>query len=315
MIRFAILALQVVALATFAASPPLTDFCRPFAGKSCVISWEATNQLPSAAKVWRVVPTNFSDNTVSNLLQIAGLTLKDRKHSSQDGVFGGKDVLTYANREDTRHLDIIPSQGTIGLGITGVIAEIPKQLPKGVPDGKEALQLTLNLAEKIGISRAELTTNADGTIRSTLLEGSVLHKDKSSGQIITNITDREIDLSRQIEGIAVLGNVGIAAKFGNENKLSYLSVTWRAIKPDKDCKVPNAAEFVDYLKSGRAWIRNEQSRANYQKITIEKVSLYYWENSGSEPQSYIYPFAVLDAKTDQVGDNANVQLFVPFAEL
>ena len=103
-------------------------------------------------------------------------------------------------------------------------------------------------------------------------------------------------------------------KFGNEGKLANLESTWHAVKPDKDCPVPNASEFVNRIRSGRALIRNEQAEATYKKLTIEKVQLYYWESDGSERQERIYPFAVLETKTDQPGENARVQLFVSLTE-
>src|SRR5437867_1282235 len=115
MTRFLILIIQVLAVGTFAVGPPLQNFCDPFNGKNCEVIWAAPTKLPASVKIFAVVPTKFSPDTVSNLLQIAGLTLKDKKCSAQDGVFGEKDVLVYANKKDTRHLDIIPSQGTVGL--------------------------------------------------------------------------------------------------------------------------------------------------------------------------------------------------------
>ncbi len=314
MTRLIIVILQVVALAAFAAEPPLRDFCETFKCEACEVLWEApTNQIPVSVKLLKVIPTKFSSNTVSNLLLMVGLTQKDKKQLARDGVLGEKDVLTYANKEDTRHLDIIPSQGAIGLNKDSPFAKIPREVPIGVPDDKQALNLALGILEKIGISRAELATDADGKPRLTVSEGSVIHKDKPTGQIVTNVVDRTIMLSRQIDGIPVWGTAGVSMKFGNEGKLAYLESTWRAIKPDKDCPVPDAAGFASRIKSGRVLIRSEQVNTNYKKLTVTKAVLYYWENSGSEPQTYIYPFAVLEAKTDQQGENSNVQLFVPFA--
>lgn len=313
MTRFIIIVMQVTALAAFAAGSPLRDFCSPFNGKDCNVIWEAPTNFPASVKIFAVIPTKFSSVTVSNLLQIAELKPNQRKRVDQGGVFAGKDVQFFGDREETRQLNLVPSQGLIAISKDGTIAQIPKQMPVGVPDEKEALRLTLNILEKIGISRSELATNSDGKIRLSVLEGSVLHKDKLSGQIVTNVTDREIDLSRQIGGIPVFGTVSISAKFGNEGKLAYLSVVWRAIKPDKDCPVPGAAEFISRIKSGRVLIRNEQANATDKKLTVTKASLYYWENSGSEPQTYIYPFAVLEATTDVQEDDSKIQLFVPFA--
>lgn len=314
MTRFLIAIMQAVALTAFAAEPPLRDFCEPFKGEACEVVWEApTNQIPVSVKLLKVVPTKFSSNTVSNLLQMAGLTQKDKKRLPRDGVLGEKDVLTYANKEDTRHVDIIPSQGTIGLTKDRPFAKIPKEMPVGVPDDKQALNLALEILKQIGISQSELATDSNGKPHLTFSEGSVLHKDKSSGQVVTNVVDRAIMLSRQIDGIPFWGTGGISMKFGNEGQLAHLEATCRAIKPDKDCPVPDAAGFTRRIKLGRALIRKEQSNAAYKKLTITKASLYYWESSGSEPQNQIYPFAVLEAKTDQQGEDSNVQLFVPFA--
>ena len=311
MTRFIFIAMQLVVLAAFAASPPLEDFCSSFDGKNCEISWEATNRLPVSVKTWKVVPTKFSSATVSNLLQIAGLKPDQQKRMDQSGVFAGKDVQSFGDRQGTRQLNLVPSQGFIVVNKRGAIAEIPKQSPVDVPDDEKALRLALGLVEKIGISRSELATNSDGRIQRSFLEGSVLHKDRG-GQIVTNVTDREIDLRRQIVGIPVWGDAGIAAKFGNEGQLAYLAVTWRAVEADEDCSIPSAAEFLDLIKAGRALIRNEQA-GQFKKLSVRMAGIYYWENSGSEPQSFIYPFAVLDAKPDSAGDNSVVQLFVPFA--
>jgi len=299
--------------AAFAAELPLQNFCDSFNGKDCEVIWAAPTNLPASVKIFAVMPTKFSSATVSNLLQIAELKPDQRKRVDQTGVFAGKDVQFFADRKETRQLNLVPSQGFIVVSKNGALAEPPKEIPVGVPDDKDALRLALDIIKQIGISRSELATDSNGKIQPTYSEESVLHKDKPSGLLVTNVVSREISLRRQIESIPVWGDAGVSAKFGNEGKLAYLSATWRAFKPDKDCRVPSASEFVNRIKSDRVLIRNEQATAAYKKLTVTKASLYYWENSGSEPQTIIYPFAVLEAKTDQQGENANVQLFVPFA--
>jgi hypothetical protein len=306
-----ILFTPVLVSAVFAAESPFQNFCDPFNGKDCEVIWAAPTNLPASVKIFTVVPTKFLPNTISNLLQIAKLAPNNRIRSTQGGVLGEKDVLEYANKKDTRHLDIIPSQGTIGLGIEGTMAQIPKEMPVGVPDDNEALRLALDILKQIGINYSELSTDSSGKIQSTYAEESVLHKDKPSGLLVTNVISREIHLRRQIDSLPVWGMAGISMKFGNEGKLAYLSAVCRTVKPDKDCQVPNVAEFIHRIKSGRVLIRNEHANATYKKITVTKASLYYWENSGAEPQTHIYPFAVLEAKTDLQGDNSTIQLFVP----
>ena len=309
-----ILVQAAVLAATATESPFGGDYYKPFDGKDCEIIWNAaTNQLPVSVKIWKVIPRTFSPSTVSNLLQIAGLKLSQHKRVDQGGVFAGKDVRFFGDRNDTHQLNLIPSQGFIVISRMDTRAQIPKELPSAVPDPKTALRLTLDILKNIGIDRSELATNSGGKIQAGYTQGEVLHKDKRTGQVVTNIDERQIFLKRQIEGIPVIGSTdGANVHFGNAGKVGYLSVVWRAIRQERECPVPAAVGFINRIKSGQvsipAW-----AGGNYKSLTITKVNFSYWENSGSEPQSYIYPFAILDAKTDQHGDNSTVQLFVPFA--
>jgi len=309
-----ILVQAAVLAATATESPFGGDYYKPFDGKDCEIIWDAaTNQLPVSVKIWKVIPRTFSPSTVSNLLQIAGLKPSQHKRVDQGGVFAGKDVRFFGDRNDTHQLNLIPSQGFIVISRMDTRAQIPKELPSGVPDPKAALQLTLEILEKIGIDRSEMATNADGKIQAGYTQGEVIHKDKRTGLVVTNIDERQIFLKRQIDGIPVTGSTdGVNVHFGNEGKVGYLSIVWRATKLERECLVPDVAGFINRIKSGQvsipAW-----APGNHKSLTITKVSFSYWENSGSEPQTYIYPFAVLEAKTDQHGDNSTVQLFVPFA--
>ena len=306
------LLLQFAGRAAFAASPPFANFCDPFNGNASEVLWEASTNPPASVKIFSVVPTKFSASTISNLLQLAELKPDQRKRVNQTGVFAGKDVRFFADKKETRQLNFVPSEGFIALNKTGVIAEIPRQMPVGVPDDKEALRLALDILQKIGISQSELATNLDGKIHLAYSEDGILHKDKPSGLLITNVVGREIKLTRQIEGIPVWGG-GVSAKFGNEGKLAYLSATWRTIKQQAVWPVPTATDFMARIKSGRVFIRSEQAGLSFGKLTVKKVQLYYWENDASEHQSTIYPFAVLEAESDLPGENSTAQLFVPLA--
>lgn len=307
---------QAVVLAAAASEPPFGgDYYKPFDGKDCEIIWDTTtNQLPVSVKIWKVIPRTFSAGTVSNLLQIAGLKPSQHKRVDQGGVFAGKDVRFFGDRNDMHQLNLIPSQGFIVISRLDTRAQIPQDLPSGVPDPKTALQLTLEILEKIGIDdRLGLATNADGKIQAGYTQGEVLCKDKRTGLLVTNIDERQIFLKRQIEGIPVTGSTdGVRVHFGNDGKVGYMSVVWRAIKLERECPVPDATGFINRIKSGRVQIPT-WAQGSYKSLTITKVSFSYWENSGSEPQAYINPFAVLEAKTDQTGENSKVQLFVPFA--
>lgn len=305
---------QFTGLAAFAASLPLANFCESFNGATSEIIWEApTNEIPASAKIFKVIPTDYSPATISNLLQLAELTSKNKKRSTQSGVLAGRDVSIYENKEQTRHLDIIPAEGTIALHKAGVIAG-PKELVTGVPDTNAAVAKVFDLLPMFGIEKAEITTKLPGKpIPYTFLEQTDIHKDKATGQVVSNIISRGVSFYRQIDGIPVWGVAGVFAHFGNEGKIADLTVTWRAIKQQEVRPVPTKTDFIARIKSGRALIRSEQAGLNFGKLTIKKVQLYYWENDSSEHQSTIYPFAVLETKSDLQGENSDVQLFVPFA--
>jgi hypothetical protein len=313
--RLAIILLaQFAVLAANAASLQLAEFCQPFSGASNEIIWKAsTRGIPPTVKIFKVVPTTYSPVMVSNLLQLADLTEQNRKRTIQSGVLGGKNVLTYENREGTRHLDLIPSEGTIALHKAGVIAG-PKEVVIGVPDTNGAVAKVFDLLPLLGINKTEIATNMPGKpIPYTFLEQTDFHKDKATGKVVSNVISRGVSFYRQIDGIPVWGVAGIFAHFGNESKLSDLSVTWRMVKLREECPVPTSADFTARIRSGRALIRKEQAELAFKRLTISKVILYYWESDASKQQSAIYPFAVLEAKTDLQGENSEVQLFVPFA--
>jgi sulfur carrier protein ThiS len=278
------------------------------------IVWVATNKTPQSAKIFKVVPTKFSPETVSNALNLARLTKNDKKAPTQNGVLAGKDVLSFETRDGMRHLDIIPSQGAIALNRTDVIAT-PREPVTGVPTADEGISNIVRLLPKLGIRLSEIVTNANGKpVPYSRFEQKDFHKDKATGKIITNIVSQAISLNRQINGIPVWGAAGVFVQFGNESKIADLNLTWRSIQPDGEYPVPTGSNFVAAIKSGNALIRREQAEQPYAKVTIRNVQLYYWENDASEAQSHIYPFAVLNADTDATGDNAKIQLFIPFAK-
>ena len=312
MIRVCII-LQAAVLAAFGAGPPLGSFFRPFDGKDSQVTWEAPTNFPSSVKTFAVVPTKFSPETISNLLELAGLTPQNKRRPVQQGVFLGKDVQTYANRDDSQHVDIVPSQGFLALNRDGVFAALPKQKPVGVPNDQQAAALAVKLAENLGLNPSELKAHDGQPLPVDVSEGMVLQKDKASGRLVTNIISRTVGINRRIEGIPVAGMAGISMKFGNEGKLASLSWVWRSIKPAGVCAVPSAAEFISRIKSGRAFIHPEHEGKPLPKLAIKQVQLYYWENEGSNPQKMIYPYAILKAENRQSNVTSALEIFVPFA--
>lgn len=310
-----ILFVMLAELAAIAAGPPLLDFCQPYNGSATEVIWKApSNGLPATVRAFKVVPTRYAPDAISNLLQLAGLNEQNRERQTQAGVLQGKDVLTFGNVEGTRHLDIIPSEGTIAFTHIGVIVTAAKEAVTGVPGTNEALQKAFSFLPILGIAKSEVATNLPGKpIPYTLLEETEFRKNKAAGIFVTNVVGRGVTLYRQIDGIPVWGTAGVFALFGNEGRLANLAVTWRRIEPRGVCRVPTAGEFTARVRSGGALIRKAEAGASFKRLTIEKVDLYYWESDGSEHQTGIYPFTVLETVTDRAGEGAHLQLFVPLS--
>lgn len=153
--------LGMVGLAVFAAGPPLTEFCQPFTAGKTELVWNATNKTPQRVKFFKVLPTRFAAETVSNALDLAQLTPANKLLPRQGGILGGKDVLAFENRDKTRHLDIVPSQGTIAINRKDVIA-LPRKPVVNVPSTIDAIRLLFNLLPKFGIRQSEIVTNERG---------------------------------------------------------------------------------------------------------------------------------------------------------
>ena len=313
MTRLSICSYFAVALAAGAAGPPLADFCEPFRCDGCEVVWAVpTNRLPASISILKVVPTKYPANVISNLLDLAELTYKNRMRPVQTGVFLGKDVLSFGDREETRHLDVVPSEGCVVIVNSRPLAG-PKEPSQGVPSTAQALKLTLKLLPVLGIPEAELATNRVGKIAPrSFSDETEMHKEKPSGKVVTNLLARSVQLNRQIEGVPVWGAAGIGAKFGNHGKLAELNVAWRKVEPFKRCAVPSARDFVELIKNGKSLMRSGEA-GQFEKVTVTDALLYYWENSGSEAQKLIHPFAVLEAEALLDGKKSRIEIFVPFA--
>jgi len=312
MIRFLITTLPLaLAAAAFANEPRLRTFCSPFDGKNCEVTWGApTNELPASVKILKVVPAEFTPVVISNLLQAADLPAKSKRQPMSEGVVREKDAFRFGDKSESQYLEFVPSQGSIILYRRAIYTNAH---PKSVPADADARTRALALVRMMGISRSELATGPDGDVAFNFATGTRLVQDEASGQWLTNVVHRMVSVNRRIGGLPVSGPAGISMRFGEEGKLGYLTVVWRAVRPDKECVVPTPAEFIDRIKSGRALVRNHQATI-YRKLAVKKVSLCYWEYDNSRRQDTIYPFAVLETEASRDdGQSLAVPLFVLFA--
>src|SRR6266568_5086926 len=82
---------------------------------SAVITWPAaTNQWPEALWVYKVIPQNFSDAVVSNLMSLGSFTAQDRKKVSPYLREEDSSTIFFGDLEGTqKHLAICPKLGYV----------------------------------------------------------------------------------------------------------------------------------------------------------------------------------------------------------
>ena len=93
-----------------AAQPSLQDMGIPFGGKNVEVLWEApTNHLPRALSVFKVLPTLFSPQVVSNMLNLAGLREPQKAQAQFASVSQGKDAF-FTEPETKKYLSFSPAR-------------------------------------------------------------------------------------------------------------------------------------------------------------------------------------------------------------
>lgn len=291
---------------------PLQELGQPWPGGDISIHWKASLQdLPSSAAVYRVVPSTFSPDVVSNLLRLAGLTEKDRKKPSWDGA--RERDLSFRDDEEVHILTISPEEGFVTLRNTKAIT-LPRERVVGVPDDEEALSKALAIIPQLGIHVDELA-KWPGSDRIRRTGG--LHErgafDSTQGKLVKTVIARQLFLIRAFEGISSMGlgrGGGAWFDFGNNGQLAELRLVWRKVEMKGQYPVAGKAEFVERLRRGEC-VCNTELPARLEAITIHKITPYYLERRGGEPQEEIHPVAELEAEAQLTSTNIAVRIYCP----
>ena len=102
---------------------------------SAKVVWAATNTIPPSLAVYRVVPRQFSNESISNFLKIVSFKPATMKVSPD------KQTMSWQGNSENgtlvRSLDIMPSSGCINYFNTAVALDDPKHPVTGVPSYEE----------------------------------------------------------------------------------------------------------------------------------------------------------------------------------
>ncbi|EEF61772.1 hypothetical protein [Pedosphaera parvula] len=304
--------------------PALDNLGQSFYSKGIQVKWEIkTNPFPQTVRIFEIVPHDFSQNVVSNMMRLGAFTEADRTGGQARGVAVPAGELNFRGEDAKSFLSIAPGQGHIKLSVPNVSTDWPTK----VPDQSRAMKLGTSLLKLLEIPTAELVTGEDDRPKAWFYPGVVSGFDKGKKEFVEVPSTMGIEFRRQLDHI-LCGGDGIHLQFETGEKLTQLEVNWHSVKPSKPCKVATIAQITSWIKEGRARVASVEVQgsggrrlrpAEIKKLTIREATLNYSDFTYPSPfgfdeqiASQLYPYAALTAVAElQRGDWEVIYLFVP----
>ena len=300
----------------------LEAFGEAFDGQNVEIVWRVSpDELPASLDTFTVLPTAFSSEVVSNVIDLCRFEDEEKvravfrdvpagKPASYQEPYPGKPVLG-------KSLRIVPANGYVNY-FDPTASSLPGVLAQGVPSQEQALELAMRLLPKLGIKEADLARKPNSQEFAYLLTAKTNGRfDKAQKKAVEEVAARGVILFRQVNGISFSGPsdcAGMRVEFGNNAQIRELAVTWRNLKAEKPETVANRAEIIQAIKQGQAVIRLPERFGNavaLKTLTITQLRPYYFGMSGTEPQKTVFPYAMLAVTADTGVTNFPVSLNCP----
>jgi len=272
------------------------------------IVWAATNEIPPRLMIYQVVPQQFSNELISNLLKITFFKPVNMKLSAD------KKTMSWRYREEdgglVRSLDVAPSFGYINYFNTDAKKEDTKHPATGVPSYEEVEKLAVHYLQLLGGDTNQLSWKPQS--RTELDSTSYDKRPWKGGHVIQQqVLMRGIMLCRQVDNIrfnSPCGRGGIFITIGSNARISDLELNWRNLQTFHLYKTVTQAKIVKFIKTGNAVVPDPEntdltSLLQAKKLTITDIAPRYWGEVGGAPQDFVYPFAELQVTADLGGTN------------
>ncbi len=306
-----------IAGVSFAANVPNfgNDFPQFQVNKETEITWTATKHLRDMFWTYKVVPQTFSVDGITELL---------RQGSFTNRITAGSERLAFVNSSNTCTLQIIPATGRIKYWNEYAPAAHWDRTNhlwervEGVPDESQVEKLGVEFLTKyFGIQRSDLSQRADGHLITFGEKKTRGYFDRRTQKDVEDeVTARGIFFIRRLDGVdfAGIGNGGgCEIEFGNHAKISEFKLNWPNLQPFEKYAAATQSELVQFIQDGKAVMthKNLVNPAEIKSLTITDVAPFYWGTSAVEPQSFVYPFAQVNATANMGYTNEDIQLYCP----
>lgn len=280
------------------------------------VKWTApTNNWCKHLWVYRVVTQSFSPTVISNLLSISGFTEKDRAKVPRYLGEKDKNVVFYGDLEGTRrHLAICPALGLIEYVDPKAQAASQLQKVEGVPNEHEATQLGLKYLRLFAVDVDQIahkTETCDLDLR--WQKDTILFVDPTTKREVTLTNGYGVLFARRIDGIKVHGFGGMDIVFGNNAKISSVTICWRNLQPHELLTIPSPQQIVEQLQKGKIQLHPLGSSNTYplqevKKLTVTKCTFFYEGKFYDEAMDFVRPYVSFEG----VADNGKTETGVWF---
>jgi hypothetical protein len=294
----------------------LGEMGAPFENPKVVIVWTVqTNRVPSAMKLYRVVPAKFSIQLMTNLIAMGGFKEPEKVKNAMVPALRGKDTI-WEEVPAHKTITVSPRRGKAQFFNTSRIP-LPGEPEHGLPADDEALKLALQTAKTLGLATAEFARSLDSDQflirrskreRSGLLNGKYTKRDISRG----------IYLYRAFDGVPVYGNGncgGLYVNFGNDAQVAEVDLSWRSVEVEATLQTADRNQIAKWIKEGKAYFADEDvNPAKVKKLIIRDIVAHYRGFSTEEEQAMVVPMAVIQATAESKDGATSIMLLCPIID-
>ncbi len=271
------------------------------------IIWAVPTNVWPVDKIWtyKVVPQDFCDAVISNAMAIGSFTMKDKAHFSAEELAIDKNALFFKNKDESKWLTIVPAWGYIeyydqnaDAKMVSAVQGVPESVV-GVPDLPEATQIALKYARLLGIDVSLLARkpNTNNFDLHWIVETRGWTNPRTK-KLIKEINDFGVSFDRCIDGFPVSGFGDFEVYFGNNAKVSRLTISWRNLQPyELRGNLISPEQVVKSIEDGQTRLPRlpEQFMDGIKTVTITNAIPRYNRKPADEPMDFVIPGLQLDA--------------------
>ncbi len=285
----------------------------PFRRSDLEVRWSlTTNPIPPTVWIYHLLPRQFPNPAISNLMPLGPFTAKDLVASNNN-------ELLYKNPKTSTALWFSPPLGAIRF--QSPTPHGPTNIPADLPKLSDLPSLTIAFLAQLGIPGGEIEKRPDGSPDLHVSEPLTIYF--LDHRFITNITFRSVTLRRQVDGAPFVGNDtggDCQIDFGDHGKPIQIMLSWRNLERFRLLPTASPETITTWIRHGKAvqgmLPMNEKpiEWRSVKSLTITAAKLCYYAGSPTEPSQWLMPFVALRATVDTGYRKTEVEIDSPIID-